>query len=159
MARLMAVKVLPSSGAGLITASEFQLRWRIRCSTWVRSILNAWAAGPLASAGMMPSARSREGSVLTIRAGETMDASRSSAGAGGSADKAAPVSSLWLRSARARFRAFCRRSISTFGRLDPGDHGQRGHGQERNDVIPAADARIEGLEQQHPANGGTQRQP
>ena len=58
MARLMAVKVLPSSGAALSTASVFQPRCFMRCSTCVRSILKLCAASPTMPGSSRPPSRS-----------------------------------------------------------------------------------------------------
>src|ERR1700719_416930 len=158
MARLMAVKVLPSPGVGLITASVFQPRCCSRCSTCVRSILKAWPAGPLASAGMTPLARSTDGSMLATRVCEKASASCISAGAGGSVSVGTAARSFRPRSARASSRAFCRRSILALDGLKPWNHGERWYRQQGDDVLAAADARIEALEQLHHSAGRDQRE-
>ena len=156
----METTVLPSPDVGLTTASVFQLCWRSRCSTWVRNILNAWPVGPLQSAGMTPFARSTDGSVLAIRVWESTSVSAVFTAAERSVGLGAGAAARRLesRSTRARSRAFLRRSMSGPGRLYPGDHRQGRHREQRDNVLPAADARIQGLEQLHQANRGAQRQ-
>src|ERR1700733_8243790 len=129
----------------------------MRCSTCVRSILNACPRGPLASAGMTPLARNTEASTCTTLVWLRTNGSDGGGAASPSAGTA-PWWSLRSRSLRARSRAFCRRSMLRLGRPDPRDHGQGRYLQQRNDVVAATDACIECFEQPHQAHGGTERQ-